>query len=516
MRKLLIAVAIVAVFFGATLLLLDLFSPIQPNKSAPPKLAELPPLPQTTFPTTVVAPVATTLAAIRDALEAQTPKTFTGTSDRPIEKILDKLVVDMTINRGPLAVSGQAQGLTVTAPLDGAVHATGQLGAEAGKITSALGNLLGGKLGKDVSEFASKPFDQKTALKGSATMSSRPALTANWRIAPNLTGAADLGEIAITIAGAKVNLTNDARPVINNAVNQQLARLEARLRNDPAVEQAARREWDKMCRSIPLGGAATGMPPLWLELKPVKAFAAQPKIDDKAVTLIVGVEASTRVLPNETKPACPFPAQLDLTPPLEAGKLAVGVPIDLPLAELSKVLNAQLKGQKFPKEKDAAVEIDVKNASLAASGDRLLIALEVKGTEKKSWFAFGADATVYIWGKPALDKAKQTLRLTDLTLAVESDAAFGLLGAAARAAIPYVQDELAQNAVVDLKPFIADAKKKIDAALGDFRQAAPGVEVRAAINDVRLIDIAFDSRTLRVTGQANGTAAVTVSKLPAF
>jgi hypothetical protein len=79
-----------------------------------------------------------------------------------------------------------------------------------------------------------------------------------------------------------------------------------------------------------------------------------------------------------------------------------------------------------------------------------------------------------------------------------------------------VQDELAQNAVVDLKPFIADAKKKIDAALGEFRQAAPGVEVRAAVDDVRLIDIAFDSKTLRVTGEANGTAAVTVSKLPAL
>ena len=515
MRKILIALAIVAACFAAAWWAFDRFAP-PTGKSATPKLAALPPLPQATRPTTVVAPVAIPLSAIRDALEAQAPKTFAGRTDRPIEKILDKLVVETTINRGPLAVGGQPQTLTVTAPLEGTVHATGQLGAEASKVTSALGNLLGGKLGKDVSDFGNKPFDQRTALKGSATMIAHPALTANWRIAPHLSGSADLGDIAVTIAGAKVDLTNDAKPVIANAVNEQIARLETRLRNDATIEKAARQQWERMCRSIALGGAATGMPPLWLELKPVKAFAAQPKIDGNAVFLTLGIEAATRVVPNETRPACPFPAQLDLTPPMDSGKLAVGVPIDLPFAALSKLINAQLTGQKFPKEANAAVVMEVKTASLAASGDRLLIALAVKGTERKSWFGFDADATIYIWGKPALDRANQTLRFTELSLAVESNAALGLLGAAARAAIPYMQDELAQNAVVDLKPFVADARKQLDAALAEFRQPEPGVEVLATVDDLRLVGIDFDSTTLRVIAEANGTAAVTIRKLPAF
>jgi hypothetical protein len=518
MRKILIAAAAIAIAGAGVSAALWAFGALvaPAGKSAAPKLAALPPLPQGSRPTTVVAPVAITFAAIRDALEAKAPKTFTGKSDRAIEKVLDKLVVETTISRGPLAISGQQQAMTVTAPLDGTVHASGQLGAEASKVTSALGNLLGGKLGKDVSDFGTKPFDQRTALKGSATMTVRPTLTANWRIDPHLSGSADLGDIAVNIAGAKVDLTNDARPVIASAVNREIARLEERLRNDATIEQEARAQWQRMCRAIPLGSAAAGMPPLWLELKPAKAFAAQPKIDGNAVFLTLGIEAATRVVPNETKPDCPFPAQLDLTPPVEAGKLAVGVPIDLPLAALSKLLDAQLKGRKFPEGGAAPVEIEVKAASLAASGDRLLISLDVTGTEKKSWFGLGADATIYIWGKPALDQAKQTLRFTDLSLAVESDAAFGLLGAAARAAIPYLEEELAQNAVVDLKPLISDARKNIDAALADFRQPQPGVEVLATVDDLRLAGIAFDSTTLRVIGEASGTAAVTIRKLPAL
>ena len=101
-----------------------------------------------------------------------------------------------------------------------------------------------------------------------------------------------------------------------------------------------------------------------------------------------------------------------------------------------------------------------------------------------------------------------------MSLAVESEAAYGLLGAAARAAMPYLQKALAENAVIDLKPFAADARTKIGAALAEFRKAAPGVQVDAAVNDLRLTGIAFDSNTLRVIAEADGTANVAVSQLP--
>jgi len=121
---------------------------------------------------------------------------------------------------------------------------------------------------------------------------------------------------------------------------------------------------------------------------------------------------------------------------------------------------------------------------------------------------------VQIWGKPALDPKNQILCLTDLSVAVESEAAFGLLGAAARAAMPYLQQALADNAVVNLKPFAADALTKIGAALADFQQNKDGVQVEAAVHDLRLTGIEFDSTTLRVIAEADGTAKVAVTELP--
>jgi hypothetical protein len=158
----------------------------------------------------------------------------------------------------------------------------------------------------------------------------------------------------------------------------------------------------------------------------------------------------------------------------------------------------------------------VKSAKVTPSGQRLLISLAVDAAEQKSIFGFGADATVHVWGKPVLDEKNQILRLTDIVLAVESEAAFGLLGAAARAAMPYLQQALADKAVIDLKPFATDALKKIGAAVADFRNVADGVQVNAQVTGLRLAGIAFDAKTLRIIAEANGTASATISKLPSL
>ena len=125
---------------------------------------------------------------------------------------------------------------------------------------------------------------------------------------------------------------------------------------------------------------------------------------------------------------------------MEQGRVAIGVPIDVPFTEVNKLIEAQLKGKTFPEDKQRRRRRDdqARDAS-RPSGDRLLITLRVKANEKKSWFGFGAEATVHVWGKPVLDREQQVLRLTDIVLDVESEAAFGLLGAAARAAVPYLE-----------------------------------------------------------------------------
>jgi Domain of unknown function (DUF4403) len=307
------------------------------------------------------------------------------------------------------------------------------------------------------------------------------------------------------------------KPLIDQNVAEQIALVQARMRNDPTFERNARAQWAKACRSIPLQGTTAGstMPALWLELRPTRAIAAQPRVDASNLTLTLGMEAETRITPTETKPSCPFPATIAIVP-ATPGRVAIGVPIDMPFTEINKIVEAQFTGKTFPEDGSGAVDVTVKRASVAASGNRLLISLLVSAKEKKSFLGLGGEADVHIWGKPVLDQAEQTLRLTDIELAVESEAAFGLLGAAARAAIPHLQKTLAEKATVDLKPFAANAQKKIAAVIADFQKNEDGLRVSAEISKLRLANIAFDSKTLRVIAEAEGAINVYVNALPAL
>ncbi len=272
------------------------------------------------------------------------------------------------------------------------------------------------------------------------------------------------------------------------------------------MEQNARAQWAKACRSIPLQGtgARRSLPPLWLELRPTRAIAAQPHVDASAVTLTLGIEAETRITPTQTKPDCPFPGE-DLDHPADPGRRhASACRSTCRSPSSTRSCEAQFAGRTFPEDGSGSVDVTVKRASVAASGERLLISLLVKAKEKKSFFGFGGEATVHIWGRPMLDQAQQTLRLADIQLAVESEAAFGLLGAAARAVMPHLQKALADKATIDLKPFATNAQKKIAAAIADFQKNEDGVRVEAEITSLQLADIAFDSKTLRVIAQAEG------------
>jgi hypothetical protein len=510
-----VGVAVLGASFYATLWAIDRIIPAAVTPvPALAKLPALPPLPPVTQTSYVIAPVAVALNAIRASLDAAAPRELVGRNGNPVSSLLSKADIGMTVSRGPLGISGAADDLSVVAPINAILNITGQIASVGGNVTGTLTSFIDNSFGKSIGGLTSKVLDQKAEVRGQVTVHSRPAINTAWRLEPNLRAQTSLGNSSLSLAGIKIPVADEARPVIDNMVSQQIAALEQRLRADASLERSAREHWAKMCRSIPLGGGNTGLPQLWLEMRPIRAAAAQPRIGPRDMILTIGVQAETRVSPAETKPSCPFPAKLELVPPMHDGELAVGLPIDVPFSELDTLLETQLQGKRYPEDDRTAMDVEVLKVHVGAAGDRLLIALDVKAREKKSWFGFGATATVQIWGKPVLDRQNQILRLTETSLAVESEAAFGLLGAATRAAMPYLQKALAEKAVVDLKPFAADAKKKIAAALTDFQQTSDDVKIDAAINEVRLSSIAFGSKTLRVIAEAEGSARASISQLP--
>ena len=516
LKTVLLGIAVVAISFVVSLKIMDWVAPR--GSARPPVLVELPPLPPAPRASSIIAPVAIALSAIRDAADRGAPRTFAGKAENPVSQILQNANIGWTASRGPITATGAQDVLSLATPLTGTLNVTGSLSANAtGAVGNALGSLLGADVAKRIGSVNIKNLNASAEIKGNVTITARPKLTAAWRIDPNLAAQVNLGDTSLVVAGARVNVPAQVKPLIDKTVAEQIAAAQQRIRNDPGLERSARIQWAKACRSIPLqgAGATSSLPALWLELRPTRAIAAQPRVDATALTLTLGIEAETRITPVQTKPDCPFPATIAIIP-ATPGRISIGVPIDMPFTEISKIVEAQFSGRTFPEDGSGPVDVTVKRASVAASGDRLLISLLVNAREKKSFFGFGGEAQVHIWGRPVLDQAQQTLRLTNVELAVESEAAFGLLGAAARAAMPHLQRALADKATIDLKPFAGNAQKKLAAVIADFQKNEDGVRVAAEITSLRLADIAFDSKTLRVIAEADGLINVYLTALPAL
>ncbi|MFN5036546.1 MAG: DUF4403 family protein [Bradyrhizobium sp.] len=515
-RTIALGLTVVLVSFAISLKAMDWLAPSVTVQTPP--LVQLPPLPPSPRSSTVVAQVSVALSAIRDAAEGLGRAAFGGKADNPVQQILQNADIGWTASRGPIAATGAQDVLTLTTPINGTLKVTGSLSDKAtGAVTNALGSLLGGNVARQIGSVNIKNVNANADIKGSVTLTARPKLGASWRIEPNLQAQVNLGDTSLSAAGVRISVPAQVKPVIDKAVADQISVVEARLRNDPVFQNSARAQWAKACRSIPLQGTGgtSSMPPMWLELRPTRAIAAQPKVDASSVILTMGIEAETRITEAQTTPNCPFPDKLSIVPPMSS-QVAIGLPVDMSFTTLTQLVEAQLKGKTFPEDGSGPVDVTVKSASIAASGDRLLISLLVHAKEKTRFFGLGAEATVHIWGRPRLDQAAQTLRLADVELAVESEAAFGLLGAAARAAIPHLQQALADRMVVDLKPFASNAQRKIAAAIADLQKNEEGIRVDADVTSIRLASIAFDSKTLRVVVETDGTIKAAVTALPAL
>ena len=229
-----------------------------------PALVQSPPLAPVTRTSTVVAPATITIAAIQKAMESAAPRNLNGDRKGATRELPIDLNIGWVINRGPLAVAGRSDGLTVSSALNGTLRASGVLGAVGnvgGQLGGALGNVigqLGGDVGKQVQGLAGKAFDQNAEVRGNVAVTARPTILPAWRIAPNLTGNVVISEVSLPIAGLRLSVSNEIKPIVDKSVRESIGQLEQRVRSDTSFETTARGEWTKLCKSYPLGAAGAG------------------------------------------------------------------------------------------------------------------------------------------------------------------------------------------------------------------------------------------------------------------
>ena len=400
------AVLVTGACFAVTLWALDrFFPPVSSAQQAVAKLPPLPPLPPVTRASYVIAPVAVSLVALRQSLDGAAPREFAGKNDNPVSKLLSKADIGITVSRGSMSVTGTPNELTINTPLTGTLQITGQLATQAGNLAGSLTGLLDSAVGKQIGGLTSQVLDQHAEVRGEVVVKSKPAIRSNWRLEPNLSAQVALGNSALTLAGLKVNMAGEARPLIEKAVGEQVAALRGaaaqrsgdRARGARAMGQdvpldSARRRQDRTAAA--LAGNAPGARR--------RGAAAGRRAQRHAHRRRAGGDAH-HAEGDQAGLSVPGAAR---TGAADGQWQARGRRADRRAVHRAstRCSRRSSRANVIPRTEGRRGRRRGARASVAAAGDRLLISLHVKAREKKSWFGFGAEADVLIWGKPVLDQ----------------------------------------------------------------------------------------------------------------
>src|SRR5438132_54228 len=138
-RKLIIGIVVVAVaFVGAVWAINRIWSGTDARR---PALVSVPPLAPVTRNSLIVAPAAIALTAVRDAMEREAPRELSGKPDLRTLPFTSNIDIGWTVARGPFSVSGGRDELVVSAALNGAFKASGELATLGGILNPPGGSL---------------------------------------------------------------------------------------------------------------------------------------------------------------------------------------------------------------------------------------------------------------------------------------------------------------------------------------------------------------------------------------
>ena len=476
--------AIVATMLGvAYLVAWFMFGRVSRFDAEEPK-AETPPLPPLKAQQSkITLPVSIPIDAVRDILEQTVPREQTGRE--AYKERIDILIgstsvdirIDWKVNRTDFEVAGDNDTLRVKAGVSGQATVRAKY-----KGPSASADIT---------------------LQGTASLDARPRLDSKWHLTtPELSMDIRLNRAKVKVGPVSVSVRGKIRPKLNSFAKEQRDKIKRRIAEDGSLRTAAKENWEKFCRSVSLG-SDTG---LWLEIKPVAARTAQPRISNENISLQLGLDAETRVVTKETNPDCPFPEELFIEAP-QLGYIEIVLPVEIDYLTLETALENEIVGKTFGKD----ISVRVETVSVRPHGGSLLLKVEVAvQVADGGWFDSRAEGTLYLLARPQLVADSQMITLTDVQLDTASrDVLVAIIGEAVE---PLLLRAVEGQTTLDLEPKYREIRDRANAALKAF--SSDDLAVDGEIEDVRLTSVDVGPDRLRVVANARGRVAVVVRKIP--
>ena len=192
-------------------------------------------------------------------------------------------------------------------------------------------------------------------------------------------------------------------------------------------------------------------------------------------------------------------------PPLETGSAVnpgfrVQLDLDLPFAEATRQLKAQVAGKTFETEKG---RFEILDATVEGKGGKALLDIHVKGR---------VDGHLSLVGRPVYDPVKGTVRLEDLDYTLASKSWISSFGEwLFRSSL---RRTLQEKANWFLEKSLADLRGQIQQGLN--REVLPGIRLKGELAGLRLGPPRILEDRFRIEATLEGSAEVAVTSVSGF
>jgi len=238
-RLIIVGALIVVIAIAGAVSMTRWFASSAPDRR--PNLVEAPPLAPVTRSSVIVTPAAIALSAIQEALEKAAPSDSSGKPEIPAALNPFNVEIDWSLVRGPFVVSGRPDAIELSTALRGSFRTSGQMPTPPGGLSGLPGipglqDFFGGGQGRQGTQRpVERTSDQRAEIAGNILLTARPTLVPGWRLEPNLVSQVTIADASFSMMGTKLNLSQQMKPNLERMINEQVAALQAWVRNSPLM-----------------------------------------------------------------------------------------------------------------------------------------------------------------------------------------------------------------------------------------------------------------------------------------
>lgn len=457
---------------------------------------------------TVSLDVTFTHEALKSLIDELVPKLEKGSQKEDFGRAFSKEVVAWNMTRSGIT-------LTINGSLEAATSVKGSVRISGifKPIRGSVGRLIGGAT--DI------PFSQSANIRGNIALNAKPVLNENWRLNPHASGTLNLTEASLNIANTgAISVRSLVDKELQPEKEQLIKKLNSTIATDPFIENEIRQIHNQLCQvhAFDIDGTSA-----WLKTVPKGWIAQQPVMDDRGLTLGLGVhvETSSGTGNPPAEPDCSFPRTLELSSTGEAGKIELKLATSLDWVSIRDAINKQLEDQRgengwsYSNEIGTVILDSFEVDEFRGNDSTVFMKVQFAGM-LDSWLDKSFEGHAWISGTPTLESSSHTLSFQNIVLDVSSQNAFSALSAFGAVTGPLLERHLVNLPPLSLDQVGDDARALVNVSLAELAEKieVANVEVLSdVVDELRLESIHVDDNGLHVIVAANGVLALRVSHL---